>query len=88
MRGRDIGQPAAFDLRQCRGIQPLAIHRDSTQLGARHGKGMASGTVAGILHRYAIARLHQQLRTEADALLRAAGDHYLGWITVKPSTAA
>ncbi len=88
MRGRDIGQPTAFDLREGGGIQSLAIHRDPTQLGASHGEGMAGGAVAGVFQRHAITRLHQQLGAEADALLRTAGNHHLGRIAVQPAAAA
>jgi len=88
VRRRHIGQPAAPESRQLGGVQTLAVHRDTTQLGTRHGEGMTGGAIAGIFHRHAITRLYQQLGAEADALLRTAGDHHLTGIAVQTTTAA
>ena len=77
MRRGHIGQPTVRQLREFDAIQSFIVHRHAMQLGPRHREGQSGRAVPGILHRDAIAGVHQQLCTKANALLRATGDHNL-----------
>lgn len=77
MRGRDVGQPAITEPGQLAAVDALAIHGDPVQPRTGDGECMTRRAISRILNRHPVARLHQQLCTKADPLLRTTGDHYL-----------
>ena len=75
MRGRHQHEPGVGGALHARGnVEALGIAEHRNRHGAGGQQRPAAGDVAGVFHPGGIARIEQQLRGNAQRLLRAGGD--------------